>query len=163
MQSLSLVCIMKHCQVQIQRLVQNLTVIKLSNYYVVELSTSQVKLIFTSQKKECIHPGMHTSWGKSLQWKKLLTNGIVIVTIHIRWKCKTSDLFSPRVMTFCQFGLDLKWHEMTKGAWADYKIVMRNSGKQASLHLCSNLQTRCQMEIVHLFKSFIFQFPCDVH
>ena len=61
MQSLSLVCIMKHCQVQIQRLVQNLTVIKLSNYYVVELSTSQVKLIFTSQKKECIHPGMHTS------------------------------------------------------------------------------------------------------
>ena len=35
-------------------------------------------------------------------------------------------------MRFSQFGLDIKWHAMTKAALSSYKVAMRESGKPAS-------------------------------
>ena len=37
-----------------------------------------------------------------------------------------------RVRRYSQFGLNIKWNEMSKQAYSDYKIAMKNSGKTAS-------------------------------
>lgn len=44
----------------------------------------------------------------------------------------TTHMWLPRVKRFSQFGLNLKWNEMAKHAYSDYKIAMRKSGKNVS-------------------------------
>ena len=50
------------------------------------------------------------------------------ITLH-----ENFSMICFRVRRFSQFGLNLKWYEMTKIDYSNWKIAMRNSGNPVSL------------------------------